>query len=263
MKAIIFRAQNKWTTAVRAMLCACGYHVEFTKQPSELRGAKLVGIWNGELDGDKAAAKYCRQHGIPHFFIECGFFSQRSHVIVSRRGSVGGNLLKHEPLPPNSADDEAALDEFFRRYAHRYAHGPRLSSHVLGMLQLEKDTAIKHHSPFPTMQVFVDYVERCFPDDKVRFKAHPAYPKIELRTREPLIRSRELWGPMLAEDEEVEKVDSSIIQGMTTAKTNIKTCPSCSADGMSDYRASGEKRWSLLCRRCGFLGRIHEELASR
>jgi len=126
------------------------------------------------------------------FYMEVGYLSQRSHYIVSKNGSVGGDLLKGEVVPQITSDDETYLQNFFDRYAPSAKIGDR-GHQVSGFMQVAKDYAIAKHSPFVNMQEVIDEADRRWPDEKIVWKVHPLQRRVAVKTKEPIYRGATIW----------------------------------------------------------------------
>lgn len=114
----------------------------------------------------------CDRFGVPWSIAEIGFFPQRTHFFLDRRGINARSALMDDDL---AWVGEAHLRRY-REFAEGYAGAfrwTRRNRYVFSPLQLEGDSNIALHSPFKTMQAFIDHVERTFPGEPVVFKAHP------------------------------------------------------------------------------------------
>lgn len=189
-------AENPWTKSLRQQLQEAGHTVAMSENAGDLDSQDEVILWNGELPHDKHASQQCREKGLNHCFVEVGFFSQKSHYMLSRNGSVGGSLFSGEEIPGNTAEDENFLDEYFLRYSNGRVLLP--GKHIIAMLQLEHDTSITNHSPFRRMQEFVNHVERKWGrKNNIVIKAHPLNRRIRLATKRRVIRRGSLWDHLI------------------------------------------------------------------
>ena len=197
-RALIYRGggNNIWAAALTEMLNDRGYSVDITTNARKIKDQDEVIIWNGQLPSDQMAIRKCQHLKLNHCFLEVGYFGQKTGLLLSRHGSTGGALFSGETFRSNTPEDEQYLNEFFQQYA--LGRRRETGSHILVMLQVQTDTAIKNYSPFKSMQQLVNYVEKRFPTDEVRIKAHPLQADIELRTRYPIIRSGSLWDHLLS-----------------------------------------------------------------
>jgi len=114
----------------------------------------------------------CESVGVPSTIAEIGFFPQRSHFFLDRRGINAASMLMDDDL---SWIGEAQLNrarEFAEGYVGRY-RWTQANRYVFAPLQLARDTNITLHSPYKTMQAFIDHAERTFPGEAIVFKTHP------------------------------------------------------------------------------------------
>lgn len=165
-------------------------------RPVNPSGHDRAVIWNGCQHVDKQFVKRCRKARVPVCYMEVGFFSQKTHAMVSRRGSVGGDLFSGEEIPDLPLGGESFLEEKFAEYSggKRYEGDGTI---VAGFLQLPNDMSIRVHSRFTGMQQFINEAERLFPDDRVVFKVHPKMRKVRLQAKCPFYRGATIWPHVL------------------------------------------------------------------
>lgn len=191
------RTHPTWAQSLTTWLRSRGHAVAVRHNATkDLSPYSHVVIWNGEHRQCRRVESRATAAGLLVAFMEVGFFSQRSHWMFSRHGSVGGSLLRGEEVPANTPADEQTLDAFFAQYAG--GRKPTTGGGPVGLLQLDRDYAIKHYSPLRTMQSFVRWAEAEYPD--IRFRVHPRDPSPPVKTRLPLLRGRSLWDDLLPAD---------------------------------------------------------------
>jgi glycosyltransferase involved in cell wall biosynthesis len=169
-----------------------GYRVDLCvgeiKPPEKniLSGAKCAFIWHGE-DGHAAQMRqWCEELGIPAFYMEVGWFPQRDYFFIDPKGINASSSLMDD-------DFSWVGDEHYTKLAHlRQSYlgdlqWTRKNEYVLVPLQIEEDANILYHSPYKTMQEFIDRVEVKFADKNVIIKQHPRCHK-EFTSRFPITR---------------------------------------------------------------------------
>lgn len=131
-----------------------------------------VFIWNGDREFDGVARALCEKHRIPHTFMESGFFPQRGYYTLDRKGVNANSELMTDDLSWVGEAQFAKLQALRERYlgSLHYEGG---GGYVLAPLQIERDTSIVLHSPYKTMQSFIDHVQEQFPQRRIIFKTHP------------------------------------------------------------------------------------------
>lgn len=131
-----------------------------------------VFIWNGDREFDRVARALCEKHKIRHSFLESGFFPQRGYYTLDRKGVNANSELMTDDLSWVGEAQFTKLRALRERYlgSRRYEGG---GDYVLAPLQIERDTSIVLHSPYKTMQSFIDHVQEKFPKRRITFKTHP------------------------------------------------------------------------------------------
>lgn len=152
-------------------------------------------VWNGLTKYAKRQRAILEKHGVPSCIVEVGFFSQKNNVFFSRHGSAGRYLFWEEEIPSASPSEISELKDFAREYT-RGIELP-LRGHIAGMLQLDKDYAIKEEPRFNSMKKFVAEIEKAYPSDEVIFKVHPACKRPGVKTRRSLYRGASMWPHVL------------------------------------------------------------------
>jgi capsule polysaccharide modification protein KpsS len=135
-----------------------------------------VFIWNGDREFDSVARALCETHNIPHTFMESGFFPQRGYYTLDRKGVNAKSALMDDDLSWVGEPQFAKLQALRERYlgTRRYTGGGDSNGgYILAPLQIEHDTSIVLHSPYKTMQAFIDHAQELFPQRRIVFKTHP------------------------------------------------------------------------------------------
>ena len=104
--------------------------------------------------------------------MEVGYFPQKNYVIFDRKGINARSELMEDSLEWVDKNHINRSKELSKVYVGSKKHTGK-NLYILAPLQLASDTNIKNHSPFKSMQAFIDHTEMKFPDDKVVFKKHP------------------------------------------------------------------------------------------
>ena len=175
-----YRAYMQWLPGFMQYFKSNGidvYHVNSVKGAKAALEALIpkmdhVFIWNGNGEVDGYAYRVSKEHDIPYTFLESGFFPQKKYYTMDRKGVNAKSFLIDDTLDWVTQSHLNKLDSFRQGYfkGRRYNGG---GGYVLAPLQLEGDSSIQLHSPYKTMQAFIDHVEEEFPDKRIQFKAHP------------------------------------------------------------------------------------------
>jgi hypothetical protein len=129
------------------------------------------GLWETQL----VLAGLCRRFGVPYTIAEIGFFPQRDHFFLDRKGINAASFLMEDDLSWIGPSHLQRYREFRDAYLGERRHTGR-NRYVFCPLQLAGDTNILLYSPFKTMQAFIDHAERTFPGEPIVFKRHPKDP---------------------------------------------------------------------------------------
>jgi len=199
-RVLIFRGRcnppNVPAEALLKLLQDSGCSAELGgNNPTLITNQNEIVFFNGQTKPDLKAISRCKEKGISHCFLEVGFFSQRDHFLLSRVGSVGTSLLLDEEINPITPEEHAMLNCLFLSYSKGQVYSG--GEHIIAMLQMEKDTAIKNYSPYRTMQQFVNAVEDKYQGEKIKYRAHPRERGISLITKNEIVRSGSLWNDVL------------------------------------------------------------------
>ena len=189
------------------------------KCPANIGSYERVVTWHGLRPQDQRLRRRLRKSGSRLCYLETGFFSQRDHSLLSLTPPIGGGILEGVELRPLTDDQKEELKEKARQYSNGFEYSGD-GNIIAGFLQVTKDYSITKHSPFKTMQQFVDRVEAMFPDDRVIFKAHPKQtPRVT--TREPLYRGRSIW-PLIGQAKFCIAANSSVLYEAAMAGCPVK-----------------------------------------
>lgn len=194
MKVVIWKrvnAHRRYTKTFRDFLAKRGHDAQLVVDRKPPTCDALV-IWNGNNTREKTLAKTFGAAGIPVFYMEVGYLAQSSHYIISKNGSVGGDLLRGEPVPKLTDADEIYLQNTFDRYAPGVEIG-QPGDQVSGFFQLPRDYAITQHSTFRNMQELIDEADRKWLKEKVVWKVHPLQRRVNVKTRYPIYRGATIW----------------------------------------------------------------------
>lgn len=149
---------------------------------------EFVFCWNGSSAGDMATATIAQAHGAKMVYSEQGWFPQAPTLYFDLSGCNGKCGTKNRSYP---ALTDAEHKRFIaRRKAYITEVGqaerfdvdtfkispPDLSKPVLVPLQDERDLNIIQDSPFKTMNEFVGFLARHYPDQSFIARPHPKYP---------------------------------------------------------------------------------------
>lgn len=159
------------------LLRGMGHCVTISRALGRSENYDEIVIWNGEEILQKKFAEIVRKRKQNLSFLEVGSFPQSGNLILSRNGSVGGNLFLGEILNELNDAEERELNKFAYAYFkdRKPAGNVKPSDTVLALFQLENDFAIRNYSPFGSMQSFSEHVERMFQKsgEAIQFRPHP------------------------------------------------------------------------------------------
>jgi capsule polysaccharide modification protein KpsS len=130
-----------------------------------------VFMWNGEESNHAVIKRLCSDCGVPYSILEVGFFPQKQFYIIDKKGINANSSIMEKRL--QVSEEDLASYEAFREMYLAGRTWRRTNKYILAPLQLGKDTNIKLHSPFKSMQHFIGHVEAEFPGKKIIFKRHP------------------------------------------------------------------------------------------
>lgn len=131
-----------------------------------------VFVWNGNRKFDRLCISLCQENDVPYSIMESGFFPQRGYYTLDKKGVNAKSQLMEDDLSWVSDEHFAKLQALRIKYLGTKRYKGE-GNYILAPLQLDGDSSIVLHSPYKTMQDFIDHAEARFPDRKIIFKAHP------------------------------------------------------------------------------------------
>ncbi len=144
------------------------------QRAGEMKHARMAFVWNGMQAHAPLVHSMMQQRGIPVVFFEFGIphagYKQRQTMMYDLSGFCGSSFL-NRPLHWVVEDDYDRLNA--ERIRRRQECPRRDDGYILILLQIQNDTQVVHHSPFDSMQDFVEFVITRFPDDRFRIRVHP------------------------------------------------------------------------------------------
>jgi capsular polysaccharide export protein len=149
-----------------------------------LKTCDLLFVWNGSLSTEREILKYCREHGIPYYCGELGWFPQSGTFYFDRKGvNCESTLIDWKYFEPITLKQQAFLDlglSYYHDFSDKKGR-TKETDFVFVPLQDESDSQIIVHSPrFKTMQALVDYVEKFIPG-RIIVKKHPRCKEVEVK----------------------------------------------------------------------------------
>lgn len=152
----------------------------------------FVFCWNGSSLGDVATSSICHSYGAKMIYSEQGWFPQSSTLYFDMTGCNGkcGTKNKAYPLLTEMQADtflkaraeyieSVGIDSLFNKYIYQPVVVD-LSKPIFVPLQDERDLNIVQDSPFKTMDEFVSFLIKIYPNQKFLVRPHPKYPKPSL-----------------------------------------------------------------------------------
>jgi hypothetical protein len=182
MKRVIIYDKNgdhhpRWLPNLKAYLGENGYAVEIVAgvHPDSfwerVKGCSHLFMWNGAEDCYQPVKRICDGAGVQWSVLEVGWFPQSRNWFIDPKGINGDASIMDDDLSWVGRDDFARLEKLRDEYlGDRRWEG---SDYVLVPLQLEWDTNIILHSPYRSMQTFINHCEEKFRGERVIFKRHP------------------------------------------------------------------------------------------
>lgn len=136
----------------------------------KLKRAAFVFIWNGSQGRTPLAKDYCESHNVPHAFFEWGMLPQDTTFFIDPKGFCGDSILCKDLSWVTQADVDALGA---KRTELQRKHPLSDNGDILVPLQIFDDTQILYHTPYDTMQDFVEYLKTIFPVDRLLIRPHP------------------------------------------------------------------------------------------
>jgi hypothetical protein len=147
-----------------------------------------VFCWNGSSSGDLTTATIAQAFGAKMVFSEQGWFPQATTLYFDMSGCNGKCGTKNRSYASLSPESMKRFLDRRRAYIEEIGESerfpgtafsirrPDLSKPVFVPLQDERDLNIVQDSPFKTMDEFVRFVARTWPDTRFVVRPHPKYP---------------------------------------------------------------------------------------
>lgn len=147
-----------------------------------------VFCWNGSSGGDLTTATIAHAYGAKMVYSEQGWFPQATTLYFDMAGCNGKCGTKNRRYPALSPDEMKRFLDRRRAYIEHIGEAvrfhpdvfeisqPNLSKPVFVPLQDERDLNIVQDSPFKTMDEFVGFLARTWPDTRFVVRPHPKYP---------------------------------------------------------------------------------------
>ncbi|ALP41886.1 hypothetical protein WL1483_2467 [Aeromonas schubertii] len=142
--------------------------------PPRLLGAI---IWNGVPAYYNSIKKYLHEHAKPIFYAELGFFPQRDHVYIDRRGVNLAREMELQESQKESAERELLQLRNGLMKGRAWIPGET----ILVPLQIATDTNVCLYSEYGNkMQTFIDDVIMDYGNERLMFKPHPLDPSKDM-----------------------------------------------------------------------------------
>jgi hypothetical protein len=169
---------ERWLTGINRWFNNNGYVTVFRHpmqavSDAELKRTAAVILWNGTVSAFTILKKRLKKLAVVFDFAECGFFPQKDYYYFDRCGINVASQLRHDELEWLPKNYPEIVAQFRERYFSVVSE-PSQQDYIFVPLQLESDSNVQSNSRFTRgMQEFIDYIEVLYPNDKIRFKAHP------------------------------------------------------------------------------------------
>jgi len=152
-------------------------HVAFVEAAKTAKYANLITLWNGSLCCGPLFTRLCKAKKIPHCYLEWGMLPQETHIFFDPRGFAGDSIMNYDVSWVGQED----LDNLARKRQELQSWYPRKDEgYILVPLQKENDTQILYHTPYLSMNEFVEDVIRRYPKNKIMVKPHPKDDNVQL-----------------------------------------------------------------------------------
>jgi hypothetical protein len=145
-------------------------HVEFVKAVKKAKYARLISLWNGSLCCGPLFTRLCKEKKIPRCYLEWGMLPQESHIFFDPLGFAGDSIMNHDVswVTQDDLDNLARKRQELQGWYELEDEG-----YIIVPLQKENDTQILYHTPYMSMDEFVEDVIRLYPRNKIVVKPHP------------------------------------------------------------------------------------------
>lgn len=139
-------------------------------QSKILRRAKFAVIWNGRQYTQPVAKQICRETGIPHVFMEWGYYPQATTFAFDPSGFAGDSHLMHNTGWVTPEEIERVHET--RRHL-RQRHTPSGRGTVLVLSQIWADATVLNFSNVPDIDTLVGRAKQVAGGREVVVRAHP------------------------------------------------------------------------------------------
>jgi hypothetical protein len=142
---------------------------------NELLESRLSYVWNGSVPVFSAIKQRLQALKIRFKYLECGFFPQNLYFYIDDVGINAERSLAYDKL--NWVTLEMRQNALVVRNKFFAGLNEKQKNFIFVPLQLPHDSNIQSNSRFKNgMQEFIDFIENCYPTEKVVFKKHPKDP---------------------------------------------------------------------------------------
>lgn len=143
----------------------------------ELSEAKFIYIWNGSIPIFEPLKQRMDDLQVDYNYLECGFFPQHLHFYIDEKGINNKRSLVNDRLA--WVTDDMKNNAIHLRKTFFAEINEKQQDFIFVPLQLAHDSNIQLNSRFKNgMQEFIDFIERCYPNEALVFKKHPKDPSI-------------------------------------------------------------------------------------
>ncbi|MDI4652868.1 MULTISPECIES: hypothetical protein [Pseudoalteromonas] len=136
-------------------------------------------IWNGNFEYQQTFLSCLQTYpNIQKQFAEVGWFDQSNSIYIDPYGVNGKSLLAKTCPPALNHSELEKVSGFITEYTKDYLRVNCASNtlKILVPLQVDTDSNILNHSPFSSMQAFIDFLADWLPDKNVEIIVRP-HPK--------------------------------------------------------------------------------------
>lgn len=143
-------------------------------------------IWNGQAEHQQDFLSITSSIYARVYYLEHGWFPQSDTLYLDPLGVNAASLLSKTPTSPLSEEQLIRISQWQKDYLASSPISQPKKNHLFIPLQIDTDTNISLYSPFPSMQLFIRYLENWVPSHySITIRPHPLanyrYPLESLR----------------------------------------------------------------------------------
>ncbi len=175
----------------RGWFCEDHSHFDYVL---EKQGSDFVFCWNGSSPGDVITSTIANSYGAKMIYSEQGWFPQKESIYFDFKGCNGKCSTRNHKYPRLLDDQRADFLEQRKSYIKKVG-GTELfdidslifaevdsSKPIFVPLQDENDLNIVQDSPFKSMDAFIGFLSKTYPNSNFLVRPHPKFSNPALST---------------------------------------------------------------------------------